>query len=248
MLKNIFDSDELIVCRPNPELLEHIKSHNMKIDKIIKNTKWIALAFVIFMAVFWIGGDLAGWNSSLILVFGLLTIFGFPLIWALAAIWISRPSVKRRSDELCTMALEEMNIPDDNNEIELLFLKNIQDDFQLKKEYPFTNGIYLSYADSEALYIVDVIGTVRIPYSLMSPWTESDGKAKIRHWIHSGSPSLYSKNGVKKKSSLFSLIPFIGGFIPNHYLITYSYSVIRTVNAEYVLCIPSYELNNLSRR
>ena len=31
MLKNIFDSDELIVCRPNPELLEHIKSHNMKI-------------------------------------------------------------------------------------------------------------------------------------------------------------------------------------------------------------------------
>ena len=61
------------------------------------------------------------------------------------------------------------------------------------------------------------------------------------------SPSSYSKVGVKKKSSLFSLIPVIGSFIPDHYLIPYSYSVIRTVNSEYVLCIPSYELDNLPK-
>lgn len=103
------------------------------------------------------------------------------------------------------------------------------------------------YTDNEALYFVDVTGTVRIPYSLMSPWTESDNKAKTRHWIRSVSPSSYSKVGVKKKSSLFSLIPVIGSFIPDHYLIPYSYSVIRTVNSKYVLCIPSYELDNLPK-
>lgn len=134
-----------------------------------------------------------------------------------------------------------------SDEIELLFPKLLQDDFYQKKELPFTNGMYLTYTDNEALYFVDVTGTVRILYSLMSPWTESDNKAKTRHWIRSVSPSSYSKVGVKKKSSLFSLIPVIGSFIPDHYLIPYSYSVIRTVNSEYVLCIPSYELDNLPK-
>lgn len=247
MLKNVFESDELIISRPNPELLDQITRHNQKIEKVEKNTKWIAIAFVLFMAILWIGGDLAGWNSGLILLFGLLTIFGFPLIWGLCAIWISRPSVKRHSEEMCTMALSEMSIPDDSDEIELLFPKLLQDDFYRKKELSFTNGMYLTYTDNEALYFVDVTGTVRIPYSLMSPWTESDNKAKTRHWIRSVSPSSYSKVGVKKKSSLFSLIPVIGSFIPDHYLIPYSYSVIRTVNSEYVLCIPSYELDNLPK-
>ena len=245
MLKNIFESDEFVVRRPNSELLEQIRSFNQSIDKTEKNTKLFAVVFVVGMAVLWIGGDIAGISSDLVLLFGLLTIFGFPLIYIFVIIWVSRPSVKRRSEELSEKAIDEMNVPADADEIELLSPKKLQSDFYQKKKLLYTNGMYLTYADSEALYLVDVTGTVRIPHSIMSSWTESDNKAKVRHWIHSEAPSAYSKNGVQKKQSFFSLIPVIGMFVPNHYLIPYSYSVIRTSNAEYALCVPSYELENL---
>ena len=80
MLKNLFqdreNSGNIIVKAPNKALLESIYQYNDKIDSFEKTIKRAALLFVIIMAVIWIGGDIAGLNSNLVLMFGLLTIFG----------------------------------------------------------------------------------------------------------------------------------------------------------------------------
>ena len=168
MLKNLFQDREnswnIIVKAPNKALLESIYQYNDKIDRFEKNIKRASLLFVIIMAVIWIGGDIAGMNSNLVLMFGLLTIFGYPLIWVLGAIWVSRPSLKRKSEEMAMLAGSDMDVPDDAVEIEMLFPQKVSDDFSQKKNLLFDNSMHLVYADAEAFYFVDVTGTAKISY------------------------------------------------------------------------------------
>ena len=215
MLKNLFqdreNSGNIIVKAPNKALLESIYQYNDKIDSFEKNIKRAALLFVIIMAVIWIGGDIAGLNSNLVLMFGLLTIFGYPLILVLGAIWVSRPSLKRKTEEMAMLAGSDMDVPDDAVEIEMLFPQKVSDDFSQKKNLLFDNSIHLVYADAEAFYFVDVTGTAKIPYSLIEPWVDSENNARIRHWIQNSKPSAYAKEGVKKTDLADT---FCGEFYP----------------------------------
>lgn len=246
MLKNLFeDSEDIIVPKPNQSLLEAIRAHDNKVDKIDRNTKTFALIFVIISAVVWIGGDIAGFNSDIVLTFGLMTLFGYPLIRVIGALWVGRPSVKRRSEELSMKALNEMDIPDDACEIELLFPKTLQNDFSQKKDVCAENRQHLVYADSEALYIVHVTGTARLPFSFMEPWNESENKIAIRFWLQSERPAAYYHDGVQKKQQLVSLIPFIGLFVPDTYLIPYRYTIVHTAQNDYLLCVPIYETEKI---
>lgn len=249
MLKNLFkdreNTENIIVKAPNKALLESIYQYNDKIDSFEKNIKRAALLFVIIMAVIWIGGDIAGMNSNLVLMFGLLTIFGYPLILVFGAIWVSRPSLKRKSEEMAMLAGSDMNVPDDAVEIEMLFPQKVSDDFSQKKNLLFDNSLHLVYADAEAFYFVDVTGTAKIPYSLIEPWVDSENNARIRHWIQNSKPSAYAKEGVKKKGRLISLIPFVGSFIPDHYLIPYKYTVLHTSSDDHLVCIPRYEMEKI---
>jgi|GEM_PF-2574312 len=249
MLKNLFkdreNTENIIVKAPNKALLESIYQYNDKIDSFEKNIKRAALLFVIIMAVIWIGGDIAGMNSNLVLMFGLLTIFGYPLILVFGAIWVSRPSLKRKSEEMAMLSGSDMDVPDDAVEIEMLFPQKVSDDFSQKKNLLFDNSLHLVYADAEAFYFVDVTGTAKIPYSLIEPWVDSENNARIRHWIQNSKPSAYAKEGVKKKGRLISLIPFVGSFIPDHYLIPYKYTVLHTSSDDYLVCIPRYEMEKI---
>ena len=249
MLKNLFqdreNSGNIIVKAPNKALLESIYQYNDKINSFEKNIKRAALIFVIIMAVIWIGVDIAGMNSNLVLMFGLLTIFGYPLILVFGAIWVSRPSLKRKSEEMAMLAGRDMDVPDDAVEIEMLFPQKVSDDFSQKKNLLFDNSLHLIYADAEAFYFVDVTGTAKTPYSLIEPWVDSENNARIRHWIQNSKPSAYAKEGVKKKGRLISLIPFVGSFIPDHYLIPYKYTVLHTSSDDYLVCIPKYEMEKI---
>ncbi len=249
MLKNLFQDREysgtIIEKAPNKALLDSIYQYNDKIDSFEKNNKRAALLFVIIMAVFWIGGDTAGMNSNLVLLFGLLTIFGYPLIRIVGAVWLSRPSLKKKSEEMAMLAGSEMDVPDDAVEIEMLFPQKVSDDFSQKKNMLFDNSIHLVYADTEAFYFVDVTGTAKIPYLMLEPWADAENNARIRHWIQNSKPSAYAKDGVKKKVHLISLIPFVGSFIPDHYLIPYKYTVLHTSSDDYLVCIPIYEMEKI---
>lgn len=247
MLKNIFDSEEesIITQRPDPELLAAIREHNNRIDRVAKYAKMAGLLFAVVMAVLWFGSDFAGCSPDVTLLFGLLTIFGFPLIWGLGAFWVSRPSVKRNSRTLAESALAQLNLPDDVVELEMLFPKKIKDDFANEKKQRFENGMQLAYSDHEALYLVNLSGIVRIPYSRMGSWTESDKKARVRNWVQDSPYTAYAKSGVKKKRYLISLIPVLGSFVPDDYEIPYAYSVLRTETADYLLCVPTYEMEKL---
>ena len=249
MLKNLFqdreNSGNIIVKAPNKTLLESIYQYNDKIDRFEKNIKRAALLFVIIMAVIWIGGDIAGMNSNLVLMFGLLTILGYPLILVMGVIGVSRPSLKRKSEEMSMLAGGEMDVPDDAIEIEMLFPQIVSDDFNQKKNLLFDNSLQLVYADTEALYFVDVTGTAKISYSLMEPWIDAENNARIKHWIQNKKPSAYAKDGVKKKGRLISLIPFVGSFFSDHYLIPYKYTVLHTSNDDYLVCIPVYEMGKI---
>lgn len=148
MLKNLFqdreNSGNIIVKAPNKTLLESIYQYNDKIDRFEKNIKRAALLFVIIMAVIWIGGDIAGMNSNLVLMFGLLTIFGYPLILVMGVIWVSRPSLKRKSEEMSMLAGGEMDVPDDAIEIEMLFPQIVSDDFNQKRIFSLITACNLS--------------------------------------------------------------------------------------------------------
>ena len=249
MLKNLFQDREdvgnIIVKAPNQALLDSIYLHNDRIDSFEKNIKRFALLFVIIMAVIWIGGDFAGLNSNLVLIFGLLTIFGYPLVWIIGAIWISRPSLKRKGEEMAMQAGSEMDVPDDAVEIEMLFPKNLSDDFSQKNNLLFDNSVHLVYADAEAFYFVDVTGTAKIPYSFMEPWRDAGNTARIKHWIQQDRPSALAKDGVRKKGRLISLIPFVGSFVPDHYLVPYKYTILHTSTDDYLICIPAYEMEKI---
>ncbi|MCR5306161.1 MAG: hypothetical protein K6E36_06655 [Oscillospiraceae bacterium] len=248
MLRNLFDQSEspaaLIVQAPDSELLESIRTFNQKADRAEKNIKRAALAFSALTAVLWIGGDLAGISSDLVLTFGLLAIFGWLLILAAGAIWLNRPSRKKYAARLSESALAQMHIPDGAVEIEMLFPKNPAD-FGRRSDLRWENRFHLFFADAEALYIADVTGTAKIPYALTEPWTQADSRAEVRSWIQSSRASAYAKAGVQKKSRLLSLIPVIGMFLPDHYLIPYCYSVVHTAADDYLLCIPVYETEKL---
>ena len=248
-MKNLFqdreDAGSIIVQAPNAALLESIYQYNDRIDSVQKNTKRFALLFVILMAILWIGGDLGGMPSDLVLLFGLLTIFGFPLVWLIGWIWVSRPSLKRRSEEMAMQAGSDMHVPDDAVEIEMLFPRKITEDLFEQKEPRFDNRLHLVYADNEAFYFVDVTGTARISYSLMEPWREAAHKAMIRQWIRKEKPSDYAKDDVIKKGRLLSLLPIVGSFFPDRYLVSYQYTILHTNTVDYLICIPAYEMEKL---
>ncbi len=224
-----------ICAQPSEQLQNQIRQWNDSQDRRWRSLKRIALLFVAVMFVLWIGGDLIGMPGAFELITGLCTLGGYWIVLLIGSFWLGRSSVRALNEDMVSQAISEMFVPGDAETLEIL----VPD----KKEpagWLFgnpgggicANSLMMAWRDEDALYLADVLRTVRIPLEAFYKIEQETQKCRINQWLQETTPQKLKKQGVKVSR-------------PNRILI--QYNIVEVYSGEEYLCmwIPTYETDKL---
>lgn len=208
-------------------------------NKRLRKWRYILPAEMICFLL-WIGSDLFEWDE-LTLFFGILTIFGIPLLSVLMnlAARVKMKPLKKHGEDLEKRSMAELGVPEDAQEMELLRvssrftpIKNTKKRLNVFKN-PFENFYIYVFEENNMLCLVDVFHRMEIPLVSLQNVSGDPQKGWVQQWIQKKSYRKFKKYGVRCHDS-------------TNYSIRYYTVEIHDPLGNFFLCIPNYEMERFA--
>lgn len=240
-MRNIFENTNTNIAGEcfvvnESSIANEIRAWNTQQDNREKNIKKIALITTIIMLILWIGGDFLGMPEAFELFTGLMALFGYWAIVFIGGTWMSRPSVRRKNEEMATRSMIEMNVPDDAKLMEVVIPQK-KDSAGWIKGNPNgwfgKNEMMMMYSDATHMYLANVYQTVGIPLTSFYNLSQKPDKIRFTTWLQEKPVNQFKKQGVKVNN----------GRIKGYNIVVPFYTAsIHGKDEDFSICVPSYEL------